>query len=60
MSITKLAPWQSSGPTTETVQVGPHAGRRIITGMLTGHDLSDLLPKRQPHQLDVSPERDER
>jgi len=54
MSITKLAPWQSSGPT--LANVGPYGGRRIITGMLTaGADLSDLLPNRQPNQLHTAP-----
>jgi hypothetical protein len=60
MSITKLAPWQSAGPTRNPKQgdpkqganVGPNGTRRIITGMLTtGTDLSNLLPNRQPNQL---------
>ena len=50
MSITKLAPWQSTGPT--LANLGPNGSRRIITGMLTaGADLSNLLPNRQPNQL---------
>ena len=54
MSITKLAPWQSSGPA--MANIGPDGGRRIITGMLTtGADLSNLLPNRQPNQLHSPP-----
>jgi len=54
MSITKLAPWQSAGPT--LANIGPDGGRRVITGLLTaGADLSKLLPNRQPNQLHPPP-----